>query len=586
MHESILIELVGRRNIKEAEQLLKKWATALLAIILALAMFPTGQQAEAATTYTFVKAHYSETENKDGSVKRTLKNISLKKSNGTTGVFQVSANSIYYINNTLTTVEGFKSGMPVTIKLSNGKIKEMRGTTNIEDGSIVANSKQLSGSVTSVDANGLQIRVKVDGSSTKTFTVSNNTEVFKGNSAVDLSTLYVGDRVQLKFETATTSRVSEIHIISTAAIVVEDLYKASLNAVNTSKNTMVVKNAHPMLNWRFGTEETKAQQTFNFTNNTTIYVGNKKISKAKLANYKNNELYFVTKKQFSKEVVDKIIVLAKNERTYYQPIEYVSLDVNTISLKNVSKIQYHDGSILIRNGRLVEPEGLIALDTEQTPISTTAFVLTDGATKNDYAHVVNITNDGFLAPNLSDYGLYFGRIDVADMDAYQLELTDIERFDNHFWKTDNSNKQFAYSNSTIASELDGSAQFKVIPELDLDLYDNYTNSPNPYYGYFYEKDGHIQGIHFVPNEKLASLTLTGRVVDINYNTKKLSVKNSSQWNKDGSWSFRYGALTLDLSKAMIVKNGKVITINDIKKSDHITAIARSTSDVYVLMVSE
>ncbi|WP_274307601.1 phosphate ABC transporter ATPase [Solibacillus daqui] len=565
--------------------MLKKWATVLLAIIIALAMFPTGQQAEAATTYTFVKAQYSETENKDGSVTRTLKSISLQKSNGTTGVFQVAANSIYYINNTLTTIAGFKNGMPVTIKLSNGKIKEMRGTTNIEDGSIVSNSKQLSGSVTSVDPNGLQIRVKVDGSSTKTFVVTNNTEVFKDNSSVDISTIYVGDRVRLKFETATTSRVSEIHIISTA-VMVEDLYKANLNTVNTTKNTMVVKNAHPLLNWRFGTEDTIAQQTFTLTNNTSIYVGNKKISKSKLINYKNSDLYFVTKKQFSKEVVDKIIVLAKNERTYYQPIEYVSLDVNTISLKNVSKVQYHDGSILIRNGRLVEPEGLIALNTEQTPISTTAFVLTDGATKNDYAHIVNITNDGFLAPNLSKYGLYFARIDVADMGAYQLELTDIERFNNHFWKTDKSNAQFAFSNSTVASELDGSSNFKVIPELDLDLYDNYTNSPNPYYGYFYEKDGHIQGIHFVPGEKLATLTLTGRVDDINYNTKKMSVKNSSQWNKDGSWSFRYGALTLDLSKTMIVKNGKVITINDIKKSDHITAIARSTSDVYVLMVSE
>ncbi|MCH7322257.1 phosphate ABC transporter ATPase [Solibacillus sp. MA9] len=565
--------------------MLKKCATVLLAIIIALAMFPTGQQAEAATTYTFVKAQYSETENKDGSVTRTLKSISLKKSNGTTGVFQVAANSIYYINDTLTTIAGFKNGMPVTIKLSNGKIKEMRGTTNIEDGSIVSNSKQLSGSVTSVDPNGLQIRVKVDGSSTNTFVVTNNTEVFKDNSSVDISTIYVGDRVRLKFETATTSRVSEIHIISTA-VMVEDLYKANLNTVNTTKNTMVVKNAHPLLNWRFGTEDTIAQQTFTLTNNTSIYVGNKKISKSKLMNYKNSDLYFVTKKQFSKEVVEKIIVLAKNERTYYQPIEYVSLDVNTISLKNVSKVQYHEGSILIRNGRLVEPEGLIALNTEQTPISTTAFVLTDGATKNDYAHIVNITNDGFLAPNLSEYGLYFARIDVADMGAYQLELTDIERFNNHFWKTDKSNAQFAFSNSTVASELDGSSNFKVIPELDLDLYDNYTNSPNPYYGYFYEKDGHIQGIHFVPGEKLATLTLTGRVDDVNYNTKKMSVKNSSQWNKDGSWSFRNGALTLDLSKAMIVKNGKVITIKDIKKSDHITAIARSTSDVYVLMVSE
>lgn len=566
--------------------MLKKWAIALLAIMLVLAMFPTGQQAEAANTYKFVKAQYNETVAKNGTVTRTLTGVTLKKSNGQTGTFQVANTNKFYINNTLTTIDGFKNGMTVTIKVSNNKITEIRGTTNDEDGSIVANSKQLTGSVTSVDPNGLQIRVKIDGSSTaKTYSITNSTEVFKGKSYVDLSTIYVGDRVRLKFATATTSRVAEINIISTA-ILVEDLYKANLNSVNTTKNTMVVQNAHPMLNWRFGTEATAAQKTFTFTNNTTIYVGNKKVSKNQLKNYKNSELYFATKKQFSKEVIDKIIVLAKNERTFYQPIENVSLNVNNITLKNISKLQYHAGSILIRNGRLVEPEGLIALDSNQTPISTTAFVLTDGATKSDYAHVVNITNDAFLAPNLSKYSLYFGRIDVADLDAYQLELSDVERFNNHFWNMERAILPFAYSNSTIASELDGTSSFKVIPELDLDLYDNYTNSPNPYYGYFYVKDGHVQGIHFVPGEKLATLTLTGRVDSVNYNTKKLSVKDSSQWNKDGNWSFRYGALTLDLSKAMIVKNGKVITVKDIKKSDHVTAIARSTSDVYVLMVNE
>ena len=565
--------------------MLKKWVTALLAIMLVLAMFPTGQQAEAATTYTFVKAQYNETEDKDGTVTRTLKGITLKKSNGKNGTFQVANTNKFYINNTLTTINGFKNGMTVTIKVSKNKITEIRGTTNDEDGSIVPNSKQVTGSVTSIDPNGLQIRVKIDGSSTKTYSITNSTDVFKGKSYVDMSSIYVGDRVRLKFATATTSRVAEINIITTA-VLVEDLYKANLSSVNTTKNTMVVKNAHPMLNWRFGTEATAAQKTFTFSNKTTIYVGNKKISKTQLRNYKNSELYFVTKKQFSSEVIDKIVVLAKNERTLYQPIENVSLNVNNITLKNISKLQYHAGSILIRNGRLVEPEGLIALNTNQTPISTTAFVLTDGATKSDYAHVVNLTNDAFLAPNLSKYGLYFGRIDVADLDAYQLELSDVERFNNHFWNSERAILPFAFSNSTIASELDNTSSFKVIPELDLDLYDNYTNSPNPYYGYFYVKDGHVQGIHFVPGEKLATLTLTGRVDSVNVTTKKLSVKDSSQWNKDGSWSFRYGALTLDLSKAMIVKNGKVITVNEIKKSDHVTAIARSTSDVYVLMVNE
>ncbi|MGN7476799.1 phosphate ABC transporter ATPase [Solibacillus silvestris] len=565
--------------------MLKKFAILFTAILLALAIFPTGPQAEASTTYTFMKANYDETQDKKGNVTRTLKSVTLKNSSGKTATFNIGNTGKYYINNTLTNIDGFKAGMDVTIKLNLGKITEMRGSTNDGDGSIVENSKQVSGAVTQIDPNGLQIRVKVDGSSTKTYTVTSSTEVFKGNSSVDISTLYVGDQVRLKFATANTSRIAVINIMSTANMV-EDLYKANLNSINTNKNTLIVNNAHPMLDWRFGTETTKTQATFNFTNNTSIYVGNKKISKSQLKNYRNSELYFVTKKQFSKEVIDKIIVLAKNERTYYQPITSVNIGVNVLELKNSLKLSYHNGSILIRNGRLVEPEGLMALNLAQTPISTTAFVLTDGATKNDYAHVVNITNDAFLAPNLSKYQLYFGRIDIADLDAYQVELSDLERFDNHFWNTDNNIAEFAYSNSTIASELDGTQQFKVIPELDLDLYDNYTNSPNPYYGYFYVNNGHIQGIHFVPNEKLAALTLTGRVNSINYNTKKISVVNSSQWGKDGYWNFRYGSLTLDLSKAMIVKNGKVIEMNDIKKSDHITAIARSTSDVYVLMVNE
>jgi len=565
--------------------LLKKFITLLIAITIALAILPIVQKAEAASnTYTFMKANYNETEDKKGNVTRTLKSVTLKNSAGKTATFNLANTSKYYINSTLTTIDGFKAGMSVTIKVNLGKITEMRGSTNVEGGSIVENSKQVTGVVTQIDPNGLQLRVKVDGSSTKNYSVTNNTEVFKGNSSVDLSTLYVGDRVRLKFATANTSRIAEITIMSTANMVAE-LYKADLNTVNTNKNTLNVKNAHPLLNWRFGTVKTKTQATFNFTNSTSIYVGNKKISKSQLKKYNNSELYFVTKTQFSKEVIDKIIVLAKNERTFYQPITSVNLGVNTLQLKNSLKLNYHNGSILIRNGRLVEPEGLIALDLAQNPISTTAFVLTDGAIKSDYAHIVNITNDGYLAPNLSKYKLYFGRINVADLDAYEVELSDLQRFDNHFWNTENSIASFAYSNSTIASELDGTKQFKVIPELDLDLYDNYTNSPNPYYGYFFVNDGHIEGIHFVPNEKLATLTLTGRVSSINFNTKKISVVNSSQWNKDGHWSYRFGSLSLDLSKAMVIKDGEVIDISDIKKSDHVTAIARSTSEVYVLLVN-
>lgn len=558
----------------------------MLAIILALTIFPSGQLAEGAAAYTFVKANYDETEEKNGDVTRTLKSVTLKNSAGKTATFNLGNTGQYYINNTLTTIDGFKAGMSVTIKLNLGRITEMRSSTNeVGGGAIVENSKQLTGVVTQIVPNGLQIRVKIDGSSTRTFTVSKNTDVFKGNSVVDMTALYVGDRVQLTFATANTSTIAEINIMNTANMV-EELYKASLNLVNTNKNTINVKNAHPLLDWRYGTEETKDQATFNFTNNTSIYVGNREISKSELKNYRNSEIYFVTKKQFSKEVIEKMIVLTKNERTYYQPITKVSVGRKSFQLNHSLNLRYHNGSILIRNGRIVEPDGLIALDQKQTPISTTAYVLTDGAVNSEYAHIVNITNDAYLAPNLSKYELYFGRIDQADLGGYLVKLSDILRFDNHFWSANNQTNEFAFSNSTIAYELDRNRQFKVIPELDLDLFDNATNVQNRYYGYFYVKNGHIQGIHFVPNENLAALTLTGQVDAVNPTTKMLSVKNSSQWSNDGHWKMRYGALSLDLTKAMIVKNGKVIKIEDIKKTDHVTAIARSTSEVYVLMVNE
>lgn len=564
--------------------MLKKWAIALLAIMLVFAMFPTGQQAEAANTYKFVKAQYNEVENKDGTVTRTLTGVTLKKSNGQTGTFKVANTNKFYINNTLTTIDGFKNGMTVTIKVSNNKITEIRGTTNDEDGSIVPNSKQLTGAVTEIDPNGLFIKVKVDKGSTTTFFVNKSTEVFKGNSFVDLSTLYVGDRVRMKFETAQTSIISQLTIINTNAIMIENLYKGSLNAVNTAKNTFVTKNAHPLTDWKFGNSDVTNQQTFIFTDKTSIYVGNKKISKAQLKNYKNSSMYFVTTKQYSKEVVQKMIVLKNNEFFYYKPISEVTTSVKLIRFNtNRLSLFYHSGSILIRNGRLVEPAGLIAINPTPQIVPATAFVITDGAAKDDYAHVVNITNDALMSPNLSSYDLYFGRIDTTDMDAYRVELSDdiLRKFVNNQWVEQNEFVNLRFSNSTVATEIIDGRNTKIVPETDMDLYD-INGLDNPY-GYFFVKNGHIQGLHFIEGAR-STMTLTGRIKSMGAN--KVYVENSSQWNDQGHWNFRYGSVEIDLMNAMIVKDGKIIKANQLKPKDRVIVMMKSSSEAHVLIVNE
>ncbi|MEK4230167.1 phosphate ABC transporter ATPase [Solibacillus sp. FSL H8-0538] len=548
--------------------MLRKISPILIAIIFALAAIPLGQTAEASTTYTFVNVTYNEIELKDGTVEKTLSKVTLQNSAGKTSTFNIDSSARLYINNTLTTINGFKAGMQVTVSLNLRKVKEMRGTSDVEQGEITTNSKQKAGVVTQIDANGMFVKVKVDKGRDTTYYINNNTEFIKGSSTVDLSALYEGDRVKLKFSSTSTSIPSEIEIIATG-VLVENLYKATLQTVNTTSNKFTVKNAHPFTNWLFGERVITDINTFGFSNSTSIYVGNKKITKNQLKNYKNSEIYYVSLKQFSKEVVTKIIVLAKNERSFYQSLSEVNTKYGYFKLANLkNNFYYHDGSILVRNGRLVEPTSLASKGT--------AYILTDGNTSSQFAHVVNITNDSFTSPNLSSHKLYFGQIYLADLEAYRVELDGLEIFENNFWKSYKGDPVFSFSNSTNAVVVDGSKPFKIFPETEL-----VANEGD--YGYFYVKDGHIQAMHIMLDEPRTELTLTGRIDKVGNNS--IDVKDVSQWINGGEWSY-FGETKVELTKVMIIKNGKVIQPNELKRSDRVVMLMNSELETHVILVNE
>lgn len=555
--------------------MLKKIGTFMLAIIFFLAVFPSEQPAEAAANYTYVKANYNETVDKKGAVTRTLKSVTVMTSKGKYVTYLVNNSTLYYVNNTKTTIGGLKAGMSVTVYASSNKATKIAANTNNGDGSIVAKSKQISGAVTEIDPNGLYIKVKPDNGSIQMYTVNNSTNYFKSNKSVDLDEMYVGDRVKLKFASTTTKTVSEIEIISSSAVLVQDLYKGELSAVNSSKSTMTVKNTHPLLNWQFGTAVSNTQKTFTFTNNTTIYVGNTKITKEKLKNYHNSEMYFVTSKQFSKEVVNKIIVLKNNEFTFYQSVTATDLPYNHFVLSNYGSLEYHKGSILIRNGRLIEPEGFNAMNSASSMAQTSAFVIADGVVSPKYAHVVQIANDGLSAPNLAGHQLYFGMLELADLDAYKLEVSTDFEYKNNSWKKSETSKVFGFSNSTDVTDFNGTI---IVPEDELD-------GEELEYGYFYVKNGHVQAIHFVGDTKFADmLTGTGRIQSINSNT--MIVENASQWlNNSGEWTY-LGQTEVDLDNVMFIRNGKVVDKNQLKAKDRVMLMMDGNEHTHIVIVNE
>lgn len=562
--------------------MMKRIGISIVALVLLWSFIPFAETAQAATVYkgTFEHVTYTETTSKDGKVQRTNPKVTIRNASGRTTTLNLTDNTYYYINGTKTNINGFKKGMPVEATANLRNVTRLDGKSVIEEGAVQEKSKELAGIVTKIDPNGMFVQVKLDRGLEKQYYINSDTAYVKGKSHVDISTMYEGDRVKLKLSSATSSVVEEIEIIQNGTLV-QNLYKGQLHTVNVRNNRLIVTDAHPFEDWEFGTRPHNNLTTFSFTNNTSIYAGNKKINKNQLQYYRNNEVYYVTTKQFGREMVEKVVVLENNERTFYDQIMTVDTSNQFFRLKNFGLMYYHNGSILVRNGRLVEPSTLTAWGT--------AFVLTDGVKKSNTTHVVNITNDSFLSPNLAAHELYFGKLSLVEQDNYVLEIDDYTKLDNgsHAWLyEEEAARTLSFSNSTVVTQSVGSTGVAIASSLQVH---------EGKYGYFYVKDGHIQAVHLVGKDKLQpTTTMAGRIASIKMidkgsigvdATAELEVKDVSQWY-EGAWLDTGRLNRLELSQVLIIKDGKRITIDQLKPNDRIVIFTDDTFDAQIILVNE
>ncbi|MGG2072911.1 hypothetical protein AB1J28_06145 [Lysinibacillus irui] len=553
---------------------MKKYSYIIMIMLLLVVGLAFNQPAKAAqlVTGTFVDVTFSEYTKPDGTIEQQLSKVTLQNDRGRTVTFNINKNTRLYINNTATTIEGFKMGMEVEAEISLRSVVELRGTSttatepNGPSTGSGSSSKTTAGVVTSIDPNGLFIIVKPDVGEETTYYINKETNYQKGSSATDISALYVGDRVKLNFKNKNTSVVTKVAISETGTLV-ENLYKGEIQAVNPNANKLTVKNQHAFINWQFGSQTTNDLSTMSFTSKVPIYVGNTKVEKGQLKNYIGSEAYYATVKQFGKEVIEKIVVLKNNERTYYEPMLTVDTDYQLLKLKSAGTLYFHNGTILIRNGRLIEPTGLLAYGT--------AFVIADGAARDHYAQVVQVTSDSFMSPNLAGHELYYGRLSQAD--GYLIEIDDAMKIEsNVFKKTDDT--VLSVSNSTKAMVDDGNKTYSVMPDIEL-----YLSEGD--YGYFYVKEGHVQALHILDNAKpVAPLMLTGKLQSVKSKYPAvINVKSVSQW-QNGRWYEAGEMVDMNIDQATIIKAGKVIQPSDLQASDRLVVLSDRFVKAHFILV--
>jgi len=551
--------------------LLRKYPLLLACIVIFSSSLFIANPAAASSkiTGTFVDVTYDEVQLDKKVTEKRLKNIIIKNAKGQKTTLTIDKYAKLSVDTIPTTIDAFKLGMDVEVDVELQRVKALRGKTHTQPGKIAHRDKIVIGTVNRIDPNGEFLSVRLDDGKTKTYYLTNATAVLKGTTLKDLSVLYEGDRVKLIFSEYDTNSIDSIEVIE-QGIKVDALYKGKIQRVEPTSSKLIVSNEMMFLDWRWQANAPKSNSSYTYSAKTPIYVGNEQIRPDRLRYYANHDVYFVTVSQFGKQVIEKMVIKKTNERTFYEPMTYVNTSSKTIRLKNAGSISYHDGTILIRNGRLVDPYSLLS--------SGSAFIATEGIRQSEFANVVHITNDGFQSANLTDHAIYFGQISTANL--YTLSLSNAMKLSkNNYWQNE-KNPSFSFSNDTVAVRDAGGSTLKVIPQ------QNELNDFRGRYGYFYVANGHIVATHLLESTfKMANIVSVGRIEGITQLSPAIiRIRNVSQWQY-GVWKEAGYISSMNIEQATIIKDGKVITAKDLRVNDRLYLIHESHVKGRILLVN-
>ncbi|PID21978.1 hypothetical protein CSV61_07110 [Sporosarcina sp. P3] len=527
-------------------------------------------EASARITGTFVKANYDEVVEQD-TTKKELRSITIKNDAGHTATYSIDRYTRLSVDTIAVKIDAFKLGMKIEADVQNRYFKTLHGKTTTPGAVIEPNGKAYSGMVTYMDRNRKGLTITLDDGRVKNVYSNSDTQFFKKGKRTTSSSLYEGDRVNIKFSVYNSNYITLLEILE-PGVQVAGVYKGTLHRIDPINRKIILRDETKFLNWHWYENHANSTSSYYYSAKTPIYFENKPVPHNQLRKYANLKVYLATVNKHGKEQVERIIIQKNAERTFYEPLKSFNGKTKEISLMDSQRFRYHGGSILIRNGRLVSPESLGAYGT--------AFVAASGPIKTQYANIIHISNDGLDSPNLSDQSIYFGKI--SGVLGYTFRLSNASELKNNVWSSI-TEQDLDFHNETYAVQELSKKLITFVPQMDLHFY-------NDDYGYFYVSDKEVSAIHVIQGSKApANITLVGRLSKLHSTPSdkaihtSIDVRNVSKWTKS-AWNTQGNINKMDIQQATFIKDGAVIQPSDLEINDRLFIVAENILKAAIILV--
>lgn len=492
--------------------------------------------------------------------------IEIEEYDGTTHKFDYNVNTVFMIDRRVTTRADFKIGMEVYAKYRNMSITSIEGFSTVNTGYIAPGSKVRTGTVHTIDRN--QIILELFDGTRETYFTTPAAIVTKNGTNVHLSTLYEGDRVRVYFDEIDTALISRIQIEGDS-VIVNEIYKGVLQTADIFNDTLTLTGVEVYRNGEW--QAFKSACTFAFPDNPEAFVGGVRVYKNQFKYYTGKTVYLAVSSRFGKQRIERIVIKNQYESLYSEKINSINWYTGAMELSNNKNLTFNEGTIIVRNGRMADPYSLKA--------DMDAFIAADGKGSGGMANIIYIYNEYINNSNIGEAYIYAGRLD--EIVKGTVVLNNFFLLAENEWESFDEDKELYYDEDTYIYDIEKdqaitSEQF-YSGNYAVDESTSYAkdNALEDCYAYIFADGDRIAAIAVKKElDSLAGQRVTngiiGSIADSAAAGWTAELVNAADWSAAKErWMDKAASTSINIDKALIIKDGSVIPQNEIRPGDRV-----------------
>ncbi|HOB11555.1 MAG TPA: hypothetical protein PLM20_00230 [Syntrophomonadaceae bacterium] len=471
------------------------------------------------------------------------------------------------------------SGMEVYGTIQGRQLQTLEAYSTAQLGFINPGSKVRKGVISQINSESLEIRSQ-DGSRVN-YSLLPGTIILRQGKAVSAVTLYTGDRVKLFFDDIHTDVISRVEVQGDS-IQVKDIYRGQMTSVDAYANRLTVDNLERFYNGRW--QDAPQNYSLTYTQGLPLYYGGQLVPERNWPYFRGKTIYMISKNLLGRETVDRAIIKGQYESGYTDKIDSINWFSESLELKSHRNLRLNEGTIVIKNGRLQDRYVINPGDD--------VYIVADGSGNSATANIVYILNEDINHSALGQHFLYCGTIDQIFEDRIWLDRYHI--LNQHEWERYTTDKELYYDldsdfyNLETQSFISGEELYAgdyVVDEnedraRDLDLED--------WYAWIYTDGDRIAAMAVQKEYEGRGERITaGRVAGVNNDSLvgwTITVGDSRDWSsRREAWVPKNSDLRINVAKAMIIRNGEIITADQLKPGERLY-IVRSDFRAHVVIV--